>query len=645
MKLDITIQWLVGPTACILVDLFQISMHCQLFFFFCKLEKAGSGYPSSEHYSVHICIFYCIYLLSEGVAEFDAIRPVQRLDSSTALHKSQMGARLRRKKPSREYIRSMGSMTDILEGLSMEDLTEEADEIKKSESEKALDGNSAPVVKPKIIPRKESPTNESTDLKKPRPMPRAAPRHSKTPVPKPEASSTETGMSKPQAAPRHKREHSGTQILEPETKPVPSRQKSEADTTSSHTQVPGAITDSGVIEDKSGSSSGYKREPSGTQTLEEKERDTPKQESSDSLNHEPEGTKRSPSHQPQIPSVFQRKESASPKCSPSAEKKAMKPSPKHSKPQPLIPKHLQSKLAKVEAEAKDRTVEQPSSTTTADPHHPSPVLRHRHQDENGDAKVLEHRDSELEELLKKDPSELSVKEKALLAQRMLEKRKEHAPPPVPRKPSKLGSEDSQTNLDLETSPPVHERTKSFDGNESVPKRVKKIPAGAINIFGSPMRIRSATVSTDEPDTRRESIERSGEHGPRPDLPLEPRPREDVDAEVKLPPKRPPPPMFQKLSDGKSSSPKQQRYRTPLSNSVDGVTDSSGELTQTQSLDPPLQAANDLSYDNVLEWSSDQVAAWLSKIGLGHHKQAFQDEGVQGFMLFDLDGSRLKVRNS
>ena len=532
----------------------------------------------------------------------------------------------------------------------MQDITE-ADETKKPESEKASDVSGAPVMKPKIIPRKESPTNEATELKKPKPMPRAAPRHGKTPIPKPEP--PPIGMARPQAAPRHKREHSGTQNLEPETKPSPSHQrvpaevlqKPESDVTSNH--EPGAI-DSGVIDDKSGPSSGHKREHSGNRTHEEKEKHTPKQDSSDSLSHEAEG-KQSPSHKPQIPSFFQRKESSSPKCSPSADKKPMKPSPKHSKPQPLIPKHLQSKLAKAEPETKDRRVEPPNPTAD-NPHHPSPVLKLRQQvskDEEGDARVLEHRDSELEELLRKDPSELSVKEKALLAQRTLEKRKEHAPPPVPRKPSKLGSEDSETaaNVEPETSP-VRERTKSVDEHESVPQRVKKIPAGAVNIFGSPMRIRSATVATGEPDTRRESIERSGEHSQHPELPSEPHPRENSDAEVKIPPKRPPPPVLQKGTDVKSS-PKQYRYRTPTSNSeVDGAADSSGELTQTESLNPPPQAADDLlDYDNVLEWSSDQVATWLTKIGLGQHRQTFQDEGVQGVMLFDLDSSRLKVRHS
>jgi len=45
---------------------------------------------------------------------------------------------------------------------------------------------------------------------------------------------------------------------------------------------------------------------------------------------------------------------------------------------------------------------------------------------------------------------------------------------------------------------------------------------------------------------------------------------------------------------------------------------------------------------VLSWTSDHVAAWLMKIGLGHYQQMFTDKGIQGFMLFDLDGVKLKV---
>ena len=541
----------------------------------------------------------------------------------------------------------------------MENLSE-TDETKKPERVKTPDGSSAPAVKPKIIPRKESPTNESTEPKKPKPMPRAAPRH-KTPVTKPETSSTaipEAGR-RPQATPRHRREHSGTQNLEPEIKPKP-----EADVTPSDKQVPRS-TESPVIDDKSRLSPTHKREH------EKEEKVTPKHEhdSSDSHNNEPV-SEQSPSHKPQIPTPPQKpgkleEEHASPKSSP--KKEPMKPGRKRSKFQPLLPKHspvLQPKSVKEEPEDK---CELPNSSE--DTRHPSPIHRDINEvnkDKEGDVKALEHRDSKLEELVGKDPSELSVKEKALLAQKMLEKRKGQTPPLVPRKPSKpMGAPDqAAANSNLEVLP-MHERTKSFDKLQSSPKKVKKILPGAVNIFGSPMRVRSATVSTDEPDTRRESIERSGEHGRYPELSMEPLPKEDIDAplsEAKVPPKRPPPPVLKKLSDEKptkSSSPKQQRYGTPTSDldkssssELDLAADSStGDLARSEDSNPLLQAAvhspasSDLNYDNVLEWSSDLVAIWLTKIGLEHHKQIFQDEGIQGIMLFDLDGSRLKVRTS
>ena len=463
-----------------------------------------------------------------------------------------MGAQLKRKKPSREYIRSMGSMTDILEGLSVENLTE-ADETKESEDERVPDGNRAPVEKPKVVSWKESPTNEANEQKRPTPMPRAAPRH-KPAVPKSETSSTgmpEAGR-RPQAAPRHKREHSGTQNHESEIKASPSHQKiperpprpgkSEADMTPSHEHTHES-RDSPVINNRSRPSPRHKRELSGTQT---QEKMSPNHEPSHSHNHEPE-SKQSPPHQrvpdrPPKPGKIEEEFASSKRM---VEREPMTTSPKQSKSQPLLTKHspvLQPKPVKEEPEDRGYMVEPPNHPRDIPP--PRLVQKHIRQvskDADGEIRAPEHQNS-VAELMGKDPSELSVKEKALLAQKMLEKQKEHPPPSVPWKPYKpMGEQDQGTaNFNFENSA-VRNRARSFDELDSSPKRMKKILPGAVNIFGSPMRLRSATVATDEPDVRRESIEYSGEHDRYLELPMEPIPRDDTDAphpEVKVPPKRP-----------------------------------------------------------------------------------------------------------
>ena len=553
-------------------------------------------------------------------------------------------------------------MTDILESLSVEDLLEKVE----LEGETVPGDDGIPAAKPEVVSQKESPASESTELQRPKPMPRAAPRL-KISVPKPEA--PPTGMSdgrRPQAAPRHKREHSDPQNHELETKPSPSHQrgpalpprpeKPEAETIQSHKHTSGS-TDFPVTSPIPR----HKRVPSGSHTPEEKAKMIQKRAPTDPHLHTPE-MKRSP----RIPNLSQKsgngkEESASPERSLMVDKQPMKPAAQRSVSQPVLanyPPALPPNAPKEDPENGGHMMEPPRAAPP-----PRPVQKHvRHGSRDGvvEVRVLEHSNSKLDELMGKDPSELSVREKTLLAQKMLEKQKEHPPPSVPQKPSRPAYDHDPA---IETSP-VRDRAKSFDKLENSPKRMVKILPGAINIFGMPMRMRSATVATDEPDAmaRRESIERSEEYYP--ELPTEPLPREDIDARFPQsrappPPKKPPPPMLKRPSDEKPPVPEYQHYETSTSildqinfSELDIAADSpTADLTPTNESNPLFQAAPDdpqlpepskISYDNILEWSSDHVAIWLTEIGLGQYKQLFQDRGIQGVMLFDLDGTRLKV---
>ena len=492
-----------------------------------------------------------MYIVSVAVEAFDAVKSLQRLDSSPALHKSQVGAQLRRKKPSREYLRTMGSSGNLLL-----DLEEEPPELPpRSDSDSnVIDTTSTHQLGIKLPPRSSSDSKalESTPPHtKPRPMPRAAPRQ-KTPAHKPDATIPEVAK-KPQVLPRYKRDHSDTVDTE-----------------------------------------GLKKSP---------------------MNQPPQPVTSSPVLSPKHEDV-----SLTPKASPILDKKEplLKSSPKPSAKHPLIPKSSPKMKPKLVVE--DDVPELPQK----------PVPRHHRQDES-------EIDSKLEELQKKDPLKLTVKEKALLAQKAISAtEKAKIPPPVRRKPK---HDDHSIFHNEPEGSPVRERSRSFDNAlDESPKRARKLPPGAFNIAlpqGGPvqMRMRSATVATEEPDTLEHSYEEDHSvlsHG-----------LEETDSDVKAPPKRPPPPVHKRRSDERPSKqasvPEDEPPAEPLTTGL------------SEDVEPPLAAAThqmspeiELDNNQILVWTADHIAMWLTQIGLGQHTQAFMDRGIQGYMLFDLDGSRLKV---
>ena len=504
------------------------------------------------------------------------MKPLHKLDSRAALHKSQVGGQIKRKKPSRDHLRQMGSSSNLLDSIPDEQMkepsppamTEEEPATKESEEkEKEKEKESEPSTKQQSA-AVEAPSPTAAPVQPPKPKPRAAPRKRN-----PDPTSPTSESSKPHAVPRQKSEAK-------ELSPLP---------------------------------------PDGEKSSGERVIDNDSEQKTEE-SQSTVGAQSSPS--------IQRKEASkaphSPKHPPSPKKEHGSHENEDHTPKPLPRGH-----------GKAGKEEEPSSN-----------------------------DDKMAELMKKDPSELTVKEKALLAQRTvgaLGHDKTKLPPPVPRKP-KPGQggggegEHSETGSDHERG-----RSQSIDEKESRPSPShgrRKLPPGAVNIMAglaasAAERGRCNTVSTTEPGAReRNSLERNAalqdhlpEHGASQDG------IEHMDHSTKplprVPPKRPPLPMQKKPSNEVPSR---------ADDSVDGVeSDSSPSLERkVNDVDdetPAQDESHDQSHDReeedevdlntILTWNPNVVGLWLESVGLGQYREAFA--GVQGFMLIDMDGHRLKVR--
>ncbi len=250
------------------------------------------------------------------------------------------------------------------------------------------------------------------------------------------------------------------------------------------------------------------------------------------------------------------------------------------------------------------------------------------------------------EIVPKDPSKLSVKEKALLAQKVLlgTPEKQKPGPPVPRKP-KPGSaattpvvtnpsisEDTPTSSSMSPEEKRMKRAQSMDdniGGGSPQQSRRKLPPGAFNMMGGvPMlggraeRSRCATVSTSEFDDHdRNSLERH----------VSPEELRNANSREEA--------TEQDQTDGLASE------RTQPSPSATPPTP--GKLRHGESAESSVPMATTpeeagVDCEVVLTWTPDVTAAWLSQIGLGEHQQVFIEKGIQGYMLFDIDGHKLKV---
>ena len=529
------------------------------------------------------------------------------LDSSAALHKSKVGGRIRRKKPSKDHLKTMGSSTDLLDAFP--ELQEE------------------PTLP---VPAATESSNQTPPVPKPRPRP-------KKPV--------STGeVKRPQAAPRHKQEDTqGGNSASDLT--APSQPVTEAAETFASVVTPSA----GLSSHESHSPKSPKKKP-----MLPSPKVTP---SHSTISNSPLETTKA------VDQAQVTHSSSSPLLK---RKEPLMPSPLNSPKQlPKLPSRAVSKdVGKSPLTAgkdESESTEQPSGEAHHSDNHP-PRAHPRHVKQHI---VDSHPTIELtsdDSIPTKDPSGLTFKEKLAMSQGSApaSPSKTKLLPPVPRKP-KPGEDHHNEAHDIasddrEGSP--FRRTRSFDKELEASPRRKKLPVGAINIMGNmgfliapheyEERERSVTISTSEPGVReRNSLKRhlAGHEDSRQHQPEVATVHEEVDSEgkenkIKLPPKRPPPPR--KLSNEPSS----QQNDSHSSEEIDS--DASPLVTRKEDQPEPTSSeasgdGKELNYNEVLTWSPEDVGVWLKKIGLGQHQQLFVDRVIQGYVLFDLDGHRLKVR--
>lgn len=559
----------------------------------------------------------CSHMVEDPTAILDAIKPTNRLNNALGLYRSRVGGTQRRKLPSKAHLKKMNSSGDILDNIPRDIL---------SNLDKPLEDSRASSLEPEAPPPVPSHPEEvkevHTPTPQPKPRPRAAPR--KKPHPTPPTSTEdakEGGKKPPQAAPRA-RTHSIDALAA-----TPRAQIKDEDATKSPKQSP-------------------KQAPK-----EKKDREPPTQAANESPKH---------------PAVD----------GPSS--RTPKPLPSPSRPPLRGPKPQ----AKREVEGKPPAKDPPVDASEREDSSP-----HRSRTSSLDTE-------QTTAAAGKDPLKLSVKEKALLAQKTLlgsgtpEKHipglvamgtpERHKPgPPIPRKPKPTPTSTPLTSPD-EHHPSEHRlneasvrRAKSIEDDIGAsPQHKKKLPPGAFNMMmmggvsvfgpspgGSSERGRSATVSTFEPGNReRNSLERErGAH----DDSLEPRtPADILEEENRGEEEETTDDSPQKRVEQSPSQIRHTLNKPPL--------DDTGAGSDT-SMTPPMPSkhahahgggesvdsgagaggargpATEVDYNTVLTWTPDITCSWLEQVGLGAHQQVFAEKGIQGYMLFDMDGHRLKVR--
>jgi len=252
---------------------------------------------------------------------------------------------------------------------------------------------------------------------------------------------------------------------------------------------------------------------------------------------------------------------------------------------------------------------------------------------------------------KKDPSKLSLKEKARLAQSAFMNTPGAKPggPPIPRKPKPTVPTPSESTADSsETtskavsgeSPQRGPVSIEQEGSKASPVPRRKLPAVAFNIMGGVSmfgpsqtgdRGRSATTSIVN-NKRGEEPQETGYHS------------QDVSPEHPIV-------ANEDLKEGVDSSSDAQinsSTKEPTRNEdIAPTTAPSAEDPKKESVEEPSDVpdgseAVEVDNEVVLTWTPDITVAWLKQVGLGSYQQAFLDKEIQGYMLFDIDGHKLKV---
>ena len=258
---------------------------------------------------------------------------------------------------------------------------------------------------------------------------------------------------------------------------------------------------------------------------------------------------------------------------------------------------------------------------------------------------------------KKDPSKLTVKEKALLAQKVLmtaPDRPKPGGPPIPRKPkptvptpSESTADSSQTTSEaVGDSPRRGPASVEQDNSKASPVPRRKLPAGAFNIMGGvPMfgplhtadRVRSATTSAVDHNRREESREtgfHSQEVSPEHPMVIHEDQNESMDDSSDA-----------QVSSSTNEPAKSEDVAPPTAQA--NTEASSAEEAKKEPVEEPSDIPDGpdlVVVDNevVLTWTPDVTVAWLKQVGLGSCHQVFLEKEIQGYMLFDIDGHKLKV---
>ena len=284
-------------------------------------------------------------------------------------------------------------------------------------------------------------------------------------------------------------------------------------------------------------------------------------------------------------------------------------------------------------------------------HMPTPVPRPRTGSTDDAVSSPEH----------KDPSKLSVKEKALLAQRVLNAPDKPKPggPPILRKPRPTVPTPSESTSD--SAQPVNESTgeslqrggASTVANDAVNARAspvpkRKLPPGAfsimggVSVFGPPSTADRGRSGSSTDRSRGESNELASHS-------QEVSPAHGITEEVE-----------QMLSDRDAkNSPEKQAKLLSKPSREEEVDSDAGSANTSPSIEPKFKKESDglsvekseatdggeggeVDLDVVLTWTPDVTAAWLNQVGLGSYQQLFLEKDIQGYMLFDMDGHKLKV---
>ena len=562
------------------------------------------------------------FTVFSGEQTFDQIKPLNRLDSSTALQKAHLSSHLQRKKPSRKHVQSMANLSPFPEEMPLLRIEEE-DQKRKSDS-------SLPLIPPRPKPKSDEKPPPSAPKPKPRPQPRKrqSPEHSSSPT----TEKTVSTKTPPESPKQPKRP-----IPAPRTHPKESYDSTDGNST---------------------------EEPS---SLNKKQKE----------NLSPQPSPKSSPLLPPKPKI----ENDVTESSKQVRKSFIEPS------EPTTQEDLGITVT-------DSTPTQPPSTAKKPkPVPPKPSTRPKpsSSDETHSSETTESLEDKLEALKKKDPSELTVKEKMMLAQQAMAKQVEYKskglPPPIRKRPPLPKSssvdirddhpgdsvtEDIKNNekQDMESSIKTSKSMEDILTEDRTPKRhPKKLPPGAFNIaiplgLPSDTRHRSYTVASiisegieninptsNEIHKTQNGIEDSSSNH---DSTSEHNTSSNTDVTpIKVPLNDVPiitenTQQVEKIEEDDRSdsiSPSTPQLSRKDCGSSDNI---SADISLDEDMEEDLMRMSGAvssaqpDVDQVLYWSPEVVGIWLGNIGLGQHAGGFREKSIKGYMLFDLDNAKIKV---